>query len=207
MQSFTRLIVLASLTLLAWPGGCAEEAARDRDFHTSGSREADQRAEQRIARTRQIRGEKAGGEGLFAEENQPLYDRLGGDEGIGAIVDDFVDRALADPRVNWRREGVRSGGFLGIRDKSMTWQAGAQDIARLKKHIADFLAVSTGGPTEYRGQDLADAHEGMKITNAQFDAAVGDLKASMDRLAVPTKEQKELLAVVETTRPHIVEVR
>ena len=41
----------------------------------------------------------------------------------------------------------------------------------------------------------------------EFDAALGDLKASLDKLQIPNKEQKELLAIVETTRPEIVEER
>jgi hemoglobin len=47
----------------------------------------------------------------------------------------------------------------------------------------------------------------MHISNAEFDAAIGDLKASLDKLRIPNKEQKELLAIVESTRPEIVEVR
>jgi len=47
----------------------------------------------------------------------------------------------------------------------------------------------------------------MHITNPEFDAALGDLKASFDKLQIPNKEQKELLAIVETTRPEIVQER
>jgi hypothetical protein len=36
---------------------------------------------------------------------------------------------------------------------------------------------------------------------------VGDLKASLDNLKVPNKEQKELLSIVESTRPLIVTER
>jgi len=45
------------------------------------------------------------------------------------------------------------------------------------------------------------------ISNPEFDAAVGDLKALLDRLKVPDTEQKELLAITESTRPEIVEQR
>ena len=47
----------------------------------------------------------------------------------------------------------------------------------------------------------------MHISNPEFDAAVGDLKASLDVLKIPNKEQKELLAIVESTRPQIVTKR
>jgi hypothetical protein len=47
----------------------------------------------------------------------------------------------------------------------------------------------------------------MRINNPEFDAAVGDMKASLDRLKVPDAEQKELRAILESTRPQIVTER
>jgi quercetin dioxygenase-like cupin family protein len=47
----------------------------------------------------------------------------------------------------------------------------------------------------------------MRITNLEFDAAVGDLKPSLDRLQIRGKEQEELLAIIESTRPQVVTVR
>jgi len=47
----------------------------------------------------------------------------------------------------------------------------------------------------------------MAITNTDFDASVGDLQATLDVLGVETQEQKELLAIVESTRPQIVTER
>lgn len=50
-------------------------------------------------------------------------------------------------------------------------------------------------------------HEGMHSTNAEFDASIGALKASLDALRVPTDEQKELLAIPESARPLIAAKR
>jgi len=50
-------------------------------------------------------------------------------------------------------------------------------------------------------------HGGMHVSNANFDAAIGDLKASLDKLGVPTEEQKELLAIIESTRPQVATER
>jgi len=47
--------------------------------------------------------------------------------------------------------------------------------------------------------------KGMRITNSEFDAMVGDFKTSMDRLNIRQREARELLAIVETTRKQIVE--
>jgi hemoglobin len=243
------LITVASICFLiaSGTGGCANDAAKDRkdDYFTSGSPEADQRAEQRIAKDEQLKGseqakkeekttkndEKGDGplEKIFGDKDakkaeekptsspaaargptaekapakKPLYDRLGGEQGVTAIVDDFVTRVLADPRVNWERKGVTQGGISIHRNKSVAWDPSEQNVANLKKHVAQFLALATGGPTVYEGRDMKDVHSNMHVSNAEFDATIGDMKATLDKLQVPTDEQKELLAILESTRPQI----
>jgi hemoglobin len=220
-----RLVPLfLSATLL----GCSSGAARKKnnDFFTSGSREADQRASQKMARDEQLAGSgegagekgvkraKSGGDGATADANQAvvvegklaLYDRLGGEKGLAAIVDDFIPRALQDPRVNWERKGVKRGGFMR-REAAPAWTATPENIAELKKHFVQFLALATGGPAHYDGHEIKASHANMRIANPEFDAVIGDLKASLDKLKVPNKEQKELLAIAESTRPQIVTER
>jgi hemoglobin len=202
--------------------GCANRDAEKRDdFFTSGSNEADQRAEQRIARDEQLKGEKetekenktttvdvgGNGEKQKAPGKKPLYDRLGGEKGIAAIVDDFVTRVLADPRVNWERKGVTRGGLSLRRNESVAWDPNAQNVERLKKHMGQFLSLATGGPTVYEGRDIKEVHGGMHVSNPEFDATIGDMKATLDKLQVPNDEQKELLAILESTRPQISESR
>lgn len=198
------LKLLSSMFLVAAVGigGCKSQTKEDRGFFTSGSREADQRAEQRVAKDKQLNNDE-----VKAKEKKTLYERLGGQDGIDAIVNDFVSRVLADPRVNFERKGVQTGGFLKIGQTSAEWNANAGSIATLKQHMAQFLALSTGGPTIYEGKDMKAAHANMKITNAEFDASVGDLKMSLDKLNVPSDEQKELLAIIESTRPQIASER
>jgi hemoglobin len=198
------LVVLA--TSASTGVGCAQETKKDPDFFTSGSRQADQRAEQQVAKVQQLRGEGTGGEDA-KDVKAPLYERIGGEQGVNAIVEDFVNRAIADPRVNWERKGVTYGGMLGIKQKSAEWTPDPGSVARVKKHLAQFLALSTGGPVKYEGKEMKGAHQNMKITNAEFDASVGDLKATLERLGVAVQEQKEVLAIVESTRPQIVEQR
>ena len=219
---FLILPTVLALSLAGGAGGCGSKEEKDRDFFTSGSRDADQRAEQRVAQVEQLRGESGddeekgkgdekpaglGGAGGDATVKKTLYERLGGEEGIALIVEDFVNRALADPRVNWTRKGVKTGGFVGIGDRTVEWSPTPENGTKLKKHMAQFIAVATGGPATYEGRDMKGVHAGMKITNAEFDATIGDLKATLDKLGVPTEEQKELLAIIETTRPQIAEKR
>ncbi|HWI57300.1 MAG TPA: group 1 truncated hemoglobin [Bacillota bacterium] len=149
----------------------------------------------------------AGTKPAQAEGELTLFDRLGGERGLTAIVEDFTQRLLQDPRVNWERKGVTRGGFSFHRNRPVTWNPTAQNVAALKKHMVEFLALATGGPAHYTGKEIQAAHAEMHLTNPEFDAAIGDIKASLDTLRIPDKEQQELLAIIESTRPQIVTER
>lgn len=226
IQIHSLLFAFACIALVATMGcGSTRDKKQSNEFFTSGSREADQRASQRMAKAEQLEGsgegagerEKKSGDqkiqekaGASNKEEAPkkltLYERLGGEEGIANIVDDFTTRALQDPRVNWQRTGVKHGGFFG-RNQTVSWDANSANVTQLKKHLAQFFALATGGPAKYQGKGMKSAHANLHISNAEFDAAVGDLKASLDKLQVPNQEQKELLAIAESTRPQIVTER
>lgn len=214
MKRPARYFTVLSLLVLGLAAGCGTEQKKDQNFFTSGSNAADQRADQRMAKAEQIKGDGEGagekhGDDKTAHvpEKKPLYERLGGDQGIQAIVDDFVPRVLADPRVNWDRSGVIRGGFSFHHYDSMQWDANAQNVAQLKAHLAQFLALATGGPAVYQGREMKEAHASLHISNPEFDATIGDLKASLDKYQIANQEQKELLSIVESTRPLIVEER
>jgi hemoglobin len=213
-----RLGALVVVILSIATAGCANEPQKQRPFFTSGSREADQRAEQRVAKDEQLRGgsgkssDRSAGAGVAGKDpadnaKKSLYERLGGEQGITAIVDDFITRALADPRVNWERKGVKRSALSLKWKRSVDLNLSPDDVVRLKLHMVQFLALATGGPPTYEGREMRQVHQGLVITNAEFDAAVGDLKATLDKLGVATPEQKELLSIIESTRPQVVEER
>jgi hemoglobin len=224
INQFGLLFLLSVLTAIAGCGTGPKEKQKN-DFFTSGSREADQRASQRMAKSEQLAGSGEGAgeknvkkarpgevgapdtaKAAEAEGKLTLFDRLGGERGIEDLVDDFIKRVMQDPRVNWQRKAVKRN-FLGQRKPSSVWNPSADNIATLKKHFVQFLVLATGGPPRYEGKEIKSVHAGMRITNPEFDAALGDLKASLDRFQIPNKEQKELLAVIESTRPQIVTER
>jgi hemoglobin len=128
--------------------------------------------------------------------NSSLFDRLGREPAIKAVVDDFVGRAASDPKVNFTRKGT-----------SMEWEATPANVEHLKMRLVEFVAMASGGPQKYMGRSMQSAHRGMNISNAEFDAIAADLKASLDHFKVPAREQAELLAAVEGTRKDIVERR
>ena len=122
--------------------------------------------------------------GTMPMQQKSLYDRLGGRDAIVAVVDDFVGNVAADNRINY--------------------YFAKTDIVRLKRNLVDQICAGTGGPCTYTGRDMKTAHAGMGVTNADFDALVGDLVKSLDKFKVPDKEKGELLGVLGPMRPSIV---
>ncbi len=80
------------------------------------------------------------------------------------------------------------------------------DGARLEAMLVDQVCDATGGPYSYRGRTMKEAHTGMKVTAAEFDAQVDVLVATLRAVGVPQEEQDELLAVLAPMRGDIVEV-
>jgi hemoglobin len=128
---------------------------------------------------------------------KPLYERLGGTDAIRKVVDDFVARAAADDKVNFTRKGIPGA----------EWDPSPTNMERFKKSLTEFIADKSGGPVKYTGRDMLTAHKGMRITNTEFDALAGHLKAALVANRVPQDAQNDLMALVETTRKQMVEVR
>jgi hemoglobin len=124
-------------------------------------------------------------------QEKSLYERLGGEPAITAVVDDLTSRAAGNAKVNF----LRGGKYASI------------DLTRFKKHLVNMIAAATGGPQKYTGRDMKTTHKGMAISDAEFDALAEDLVASLDKFKVPAKEKSELLKIVASTRADIVEVK
>lgn len=129
--------------------------------------------------------QKPAGDGKTAEAPKKLFDRLGGKGAVEAVIDDFLGRVAGDDTIN-------SGFAVG-------------HVPRLRQRLVELVCAATGGPCTYSGRPMDQAHAGMKITNAQFDALVGHLVATLDKFKVPATEKGELLALLGPMRSSIVE--
>jgi hemoglobin len=130
-------------------------------------------------------GGKKGGDTTATASNKTLYERLGGQDAIKAVVKDFVEENVAkDTRINAR--------FAN------------SDIPHLEQMLTEQICAGTGGPCKYTGKNMKEAHTGMKITEDEFNALVEDLKKSLDKFKVPAQEQQDLLGVLGPMKPDIV---
>ncbi len=121
--------------------------------------------------------------------DRTLYDRLGGEPAIIKVVDDFVANVLADKNIRKVHKDHFEKG----------------DVAGLKKKLVDQIGEATGGPQKYTGKNMKDAHAGLGITDADFDALVGDLRKALDDNKVAPADRDELLQMLGTMRGDIVE--
>jgi hemoglobin len=135
--------------------------------------------------------ESMSGGKMDSTPSKSLYERLGGEPAVTAVVADFVSRAAGDPAVNFTRSGK--------------WQATPENVEHLKKMLVQFLGEATGGPQKYTGRKMEVAHAGMKITEVEFGAIAADLKATLAKFKVPEKEQSELMEIVGGTHDSIVQ--
>jgi hemoglobin len=116
-----------------------------------------------------------------------LYDRLGGRPAITAVVNDFVGNVARDKRIN---------GFFA-----------KTDIPRLKRLLVQQICAGSGGPCQYEGRSMREAHRRLNIRNQDFDALVQDLVMSLNKFGVKQREQRELLALLGPMRKDVVQAR
>jgi hemoglobin len=124
-------------------------------------------------------------------KKKPLWDRLGGEPAVRAVIHDFVVAAAPDPKVNFFRDGK-----FKLDDKG---------VVKLEQYLVELVSATTGGPLKYTGRDMKSSHAGMKITDAEFDALAGHLIATLKKYNVPKAEMDELVGIVASTRGDIVE--
>ena len=103
-----------------------------------------------------------------------LYLAWGRTAGIQVVMDDFFTRLQAD---------ARTGPHF-------------KDAGRkhLVKQLTDQLCQQAGGPCVYDGPTMAEAHRGMQIGKADFNALVELLQSSMQARGIPFSAQNRMLA-------------
>jgi hemoglobin len=103
-----------------------------------------------------------------------LFHDLGDKDGIAKIVDDATANFLADARIKATFDNT--------------------DMVRFKAMLASQLCVVAGGPCEYKGHSMQEAHKGLHLKNSDFNALVEDLQRGMDMAGVSFSVQNRLLA-------------
>jgi hemoglobin len=112
------------------------------------------------------------------------YERLGGEQILRAIIDDFVDRVFADVMI----------GFIFT----------GKDRARIAR--MEFLLASEqlGGPHSYTGRPLHTVHRPLPIMGGHFDRRRTILENTLRDHEVPPEIIEAWLAHVDALRGQIL---
>lgn len=120
-----------------------------------------------------------------------LYQRLGGADGIAAIVEEVVAAHMANPLIKAR--------FLPYAEQP-------ERLAAVKKHLRDFLGMGSGGPEHYDGKGMMGAHRGMNINAEEYMAATDDIMAVLARRGVDEATRSQVLAIAYSLKGEILRV-
>ena len=117
-----------------------------------------------------------------------LYERLGGYDVVAAVVDDLLPRLLGDPQL------------------SVYWKGKCTDsLKKDRQLIVDFLASAFGGPPAYLGRDMKTSHDGLGITEGEWNRFIEHVAATLKNLAIAERETIEFLAAAASLKDDVVQ--
>jgi hemoglobin len=122
----------------------------------------------------------------LATADDSLYQQLGGQPGLVKLMDDFMQRLLADRRMNPFFKDV--------------------DHAHVKAQLVDQFCEVSGGPCKLDGPNMKKVHSGIDVTRADFNALVEVLQQAMDAQGIAFGAQNRLLAKLAPMHRDIVNV-
>ena len=105
-----------------------------------------------------------------------VYDRIGGQEAIEVVVEDFYVRVLADEQL--------AGFFTGT------------NMSRLKGKQVEFFAAALGGPEPYTGAPMKQVHQGRGIGMHHFSLVAGHLGDALAAAGVPSGTVTEIVGAI-----------
>jgi hemoglobin len=114
---------------------------------------------------------------------------LGGVNAIAMVVDRFSDQIVANP-------------VLNVNPDLKKWNTSGE-LAGLKFMRTLWICEAAGGPFQYTGKDMQEAHKDLHITPGEFDEVGVEIGRALDHFGVPEREKKELLAAVAAHKAEV----
>ncbi len=114
----------------------------------------------------------------------PLYQQLGGVEGIKTVVGRTLDRVSQDPRTKRTFDGIK--------------------MPYLKASVSDYVCKVADGPCNYQGETMQKSHAALNITGAEFELMVEILRDELNAYGVSNAAKNELLKRLAPTKRDMV---
>ena len=121
---------------------------------------------------------------------QSLYERLGGVNAIAMVVDRFSDEIVTNPK-------------LDVNPALKAWNTTGQ-LPGLKFMRTLWLCQQAGGPFQYTGEEMGEAHKDLHITSEEFDEVGAEIAGALDHFNVPEREKQEVLAAIVARKDEVV---
>jgi hemoglobin len=113
-----------------------------------------------------------------------VYDAIGGEAALTAVVDDFYERVTGDARL--------APFFAGV------------NMNRLKGRQVEFFTAALGGPHVYDGPSMKEAHAGRGISRADFDTVAYHLTSALVAAGVPGDLVSQIIEAIAPLADDIV---
>lgn len=132
--------------------------------------------------------------GILSAQTPPsekitLFERLGGTDGITAIVDDVIEAHMNNPAISAR--------FKPYADQP-------ERLAKIRQHTIDFFSAGGGGPVEYKGRDMPSTHQGMNISAAEYMHVIDDIMGVLEKHHIDDESKKDVLAILWSLKEMIM---
>lgn len=118
------------------------------------------------------------------------YERIGGAPAVKAVVDRFYQHVIADPELAVYFHRLDEAGF-----------------ATLKRHQVAMLSQVLGGPRQYTGRELGEAHRALHITARHYRRVAHLLVGTLWEFKAPEEIIFEVSEVLTNLAAVIVEPR
>ena len=134
--------------------------------------------------------------GARAQEGTPepsLYDRVGGIFAIAAVVNRFSDEIIKNPKLN-------------VNPALKAWNETEAEtrLPGLKFGRTLWIAATAGGPFEYTGLPLSEAHTRFNLTSEEFDEVGAEIVRALEFYKVPQAEIDLLVEAYMLSKPDVV---
>ncbi len=116
-----------------------------------------------------------------------LYERLGGEAAVNAAVDIFYRKVLSDDSISHFFDST--------------------DMGEQRAKQKSFLTMAFGGPNNYSGKDLREAHKGLVeqgLGESHFTAVAQHLQATLTELGVAEDLINEVMTIAASTHDDVL---
>jgi hemoglobin len=124
---------------------------------------------------------------MNTQDNNSLFEKIGGMYAVDAAVEIFYTKVLADERIS----------------HFFRWTHMKSQHAKQKA----FLAYAFGAPLKYSGKSMSDAHKHLLdigLNDSHFDAVMEHLISTLKDLEVAEALIAQVEEIAESTRHHVL---